>query len=81
MAHNNARYIPTSGDPVRVHDALTEIGAPFGLRYGGALALDTLRMEAGHPAWGRDISAGESPWQVGLERSLSKNKASYTGKG
>jgi glycine cleavage system aminomethyltransferase T len=77
----NDRYIPTSGDPARVHEALTEIGIPFGLKHGGALALDTLRMEAGHPAWGREISAGESPFQVGLERSLSKNKESYTGKG
>ena len=74
------RYIPTSGDPGRVHDALMEIGAPFGLRHGGAFALDTLRIEAGHPAWGREISAAESPWQVGLERTVSKTKTAFTGK-
>jgi glycine cleavage system aminomethyltransferase T len=76
-------YIPTEGsveDAVRVHTAIAEVGDAFGLRHGGAHALDTLRLEAGHPRWGADISAAETPAEVALGHAVSPKKLAFAGR-
>ncbi|MGU3537350.1 GcvT family protein [Methylobacterium sp. A54F] len=49
-----------------IYDALFTAGAAFGLADVGTYAVDALRIEAGHPAWGRDIGADVSPYEAGL---------------
>jgi folate-binding protein YgfZ len=46
----------------------------------GADDIETLRIEAGLPAWGREIEAGMLPPEAGLDRTaISYNKGCYIG--
>jgi len=68
-------------DAQTVYDAVTTVGeGGFGLVHAGVLALDALRVEAGHVRWGTDITAAESPADVGLEFAVSPKKQHFIGK-
>ena len=55
--------------------ALTERGvAPM-----GHAALDVLRIEAGRPRWGAELTDAVIPLEAGLERAISTGKGCYTG--
>lgn len=73
-------YIAAEDDVLGVYNAIAGLGDAFGLQHGGALALDTLRLEAGHPRWGADISAAETPAEVGLGHAVSPRKPAFVGR-
>ena len=55
-------------------DALLEAGAPLGLVPAGLAARDTLRLEAGMPLHGHELSADILPAQAGLGRVVDLGK-------
>lgn len=57
-----------------VYAALTEAGAPFGLKDAGYRAIESLRLEKGYRAWGADIGADHTPAEAGLAWALKLKK-------
>jgi 4-methylaminobutanoate oxidase (formaldehyde-forming) len=57
--------VPTES-ALPVYQAIWDAGANLGLRDIGAYAADSLRLEKGYLAWGRDISNRETPIEAGL---------------
>jgi len=61
-------------------DALLAAGAPHGLVPAGLAARDTLRLEAGMPLYGHELSRDVGPAQAGLARVVAMDKADFVGK-
>lgn len=61
-------------------DALREAGIPAGLVPCGLAARDTLRLEAGMPLYGHELSRGVTPAQAGLGRVVAADKPAFVGK-
>lgn len=61
-------------------DALLVAGAPRGLVPAGLAARDTLRLEAGMPLYGHELSLQTTPAQAGLARSVAGGKPDFVGK-
>ena len=53
---------------VRVWRAILEAGAPLGVVPCGLASRDTLRLEAGMPLYGRELTRETTPYDVGLGR-------------
>jgi aminomethyltransferase len=62
------------GDAEKLWQALTEAGAPVGLVPCGLSCRDTLRMEAGMPLYGHELSASLTPFDAGLGRVVKFEK-------
>lgn len=62
-------------------NALLETGAPSGLIPAGLAARDTLRLEAGMPLHGHELSRRIRPAQAGLARAVAVDKPDFIGKG
>lgn len=62
-------------------EALMTAGGPWDLAPCGLAARDTLRLEAGMPLYGHELSADIHPVQAGLGRSLDNSKDDFVGKG
>lgn len=58
-------YVPAEF-AVGVYDDLIRAGAPFGLKRGGYYAIESLRLEKGYRAFGRELSPAENPVEAGL---------------
>lgn len=61
-------------------DALLEAGQPLGLVPAGLAARDTLRLEAGMPLHGHELSTAILPVQAGLGRVVAADKDEFVGK-
>ncbi|MFF5587017.1 glycine cleavage system aminomethyltransferase GcvT [Streptomyces hygroscopicus] len=61
-------------DAERVWEALTEAGAPAGLVPCGLSCRDTLRLEAGMPLYGHELSTDITPFDAGLGRVVKFDK-------
>ncbi|MFT4135781.1 glycine cleavage system aminomethyltransferase GcvT [Microbacterium sp.] len=61
-------------------DALLNAGEPHGLVPAGLAARDTLRLEAGMPLYGHELSLEVTPAQAGLARVVAVEKEAYAGK-
>jgi len=61
-------------------DALLEAGEPLGLIPAGLAARDTLRLEAGMPLHGHELSTAILPAQAGLGRVVAADKDQFVGK-
>ncbi|WP_288783305.1 glycine cleavage system aminomethyltransferase GcvT [uncultured Microbacterium sp.] len=61
-------------------DALLSAGAPHGLVPAGLAARDTLRLEAGMPLHGHELSTDILPAQAGLGRVVAMDKDAFAGK-
>jgi len=61
-------------------DALLAAGAPLGLVPAGLAARDTLRLEAGMPLYGHELSLDIVPAQAGLGRVVAVDKPDFVGK-
>ncbi|HEX5859965.1 MAG TPA: glycine cleavage system aminomethyltransferase GcvT [Microbacterium sp.] len=72
-------YIAASEAP-RLWDALLAAGSPLGLVPAGLAARDTLRLEAGMPLYGHELSLGIVPAQAGLGRVVAADKNEFVGR-
>ena len=64
-------YLPSDGPTTeKVWNALLEAGAEFGIRPCGLGARNTLRLEAGMPLYGHEISDTINPFESGHEHWL-----------
>ena len=61
-------------------DALLAAGEPLGLVPAGLAARDTLRLEAGMPLYGHELSLDIVPAQAGLGRVVAVDKDDFVGK-
>lgn len=61
-------------------DALLAAGSPLGLVPAGLAARDTLRLEAGMPLYGHELSLEIVPAQAGLGRSVAADKSDFVGR-
>jgi aminomethyltransferase len=66
---------------VALWDALRETGEPLGLVPAGLASRDTLRLEAGMPLYGHELSRDVVPAQAGLGRVVVDAKDDFVGKG
>lgn len=60
-------------------DDLLAAGAPLGLMPAGLAARDTLRLEAGMPLYGHELSRDTLPAQAGLGRVVATGKGDFVG--
>lgn len=72
-------YVPWDDGPM-VWSALIEAGRPFGLQPVGLGARDTLRLEAGLPLYGNDISDQTTPLEAGLKWTVKFKKGDFIGR-
>lgn len=70
-----------AADAPALWDALVEAGEPHGLVPAGLAARDTLRLEAGMPLYGHELSRETKPSQAGLGRVVVSDKDDFIGKG
>ncbi|MFJ4997621.1 glycine cleavage system aminomethyltransferase GcvT [Microbacterium sp. NPDC088619] len=68
-------------DAPALWDALTDAGEKHGLVPAGLAARDTLRLEAGMPLYGHELSRETKPSQAGLARVVVSDKEDFIGKG
>ncbi|MCB0939193.1 MAG: aminomethyltransferase family protein [Mycobacterium sp.] len=58
-------YVPAEF-AVGVYEDLLRAGAPLGVQRGGYYAIESLRLEKGYRAFGRELSPRENPVEAGL---------------
>ncbi|MDR3110698.1 MAG: glycine cleavage system aminomethyltransferase GcvT [Planctomycetaceae bacterium] len=61
-------------------ETLRTFGEPFGLKLVGLGARDTLRLEAGMPLYGHELSETVNPFEAGLAYACCLDGADYTGR-
>jgi aminomethyltransferase len=74
-------YVP-SDEPttVKMWNALMAAGAEFGIRPCGLGARNTLRLEAGMPLYGHEITDTINVWEAGLDHWLKLDKGEFIGR-
>jgi aminomethyltransferase len=74
-------YLPADVQTTeKVWNALMEAGAEFGICPCGLGARNTLRLEAGMPLYGHEISDSINPFESGHERWLKLDKGEFIGR-
>lgn len=63
-----------AGDAVALAEAVLAAGAPFGLELAGLGARDSLRLEAGYPLYGHELTPEISPLTAGLGWTVKLDK-------
>ena len=63
-----------AGDAVALAEAVLAAGAPHGLELAGLGARDSLRLEAGYPLYGHEITEAISPLTAGLGWTVKFDK-------
>jgi len=63
-----------------IAEALDETGLNMDVSWAGLAARDSLRLEAGFPLYGHELSETISPLQAGLKWSVDLNKTDFIGK-
>jgi 4-methylaminobutanoate oxidase (formaldehyde-forming) len=66
-------YVPVEF-AATVFETLHEAGVEFGLRDSGYYAVETLRLEKGYRAWGRELTPDDNPFQAGLGWAVKLDK-------
>jgi len=69
-----------AGDAVTLANALLDAGKPRGLELVGLGARDSLRLEAGYPLYGHELSADISPLAAGLGWTVKLDKSDFVGR-
>jgi aminomethyltransferase len=73
-------YVPNE-DAANLWDALLEAGAGHGLIPAGLACRDSLRLEAGMPLYGNELSRDNNPYAAGLGPVVSlKKESDFVGK-
>ncbi len=62
------------------YDALWGAGGDLGLADVGYYAVDSLRIDKGYRAWGREIGPGITPWEAGLGFAVKPDKGAFVGR-
>ncbi|MGF6647359.1 GcvT family protein [Paraburkholderia sp. GAS82] len=57
-----------------VYETLHTAGKPFGLLNAGYYAIDSLRIEKGYRAWGRELTPDSNPFEAGLSFACKLNR-------
>jgi len=74
-------YIPADeATTVKVWNALMEAGQEFGIRPCGLGARNTLRLEAGMPLYGHELSDQINVWESFVSRWLKMDKGEFIGR-
>jgi aminomethyltransferase len=74
-------YLPGDGSATeKMWNALLAAGAEFGIRPCGLGARNTLRLEAGMPLYGHEISDSINVFEAGLEHWLKLDKGEFIGR-
>lgn len=68
-----------AADTEKLAEALLATGAPLGLELAGLGARDSLRLEAGFPLYGHEITQDISPLSAGLGWVVKLDKGSFIG--
>jgi len=63
-----------------VYDALMEAGGDFGVRVCGYYAIESLRLEKGYRAWGRELTPDYNPCEAGLRFAVKFAKGDFIGR-
>ncbi|MDR1078278.1 MAG: glycine cleavage system aminomethyltransferase GcvT [Propionibacteriaceae bacterium] len=58
---------------------LEEAGQGLGLTLCGLACRDTLRLEAGMPLYGHELTRATTPWEAGLKRYVALDKDDFVG--
>ncbi|MGW7086502.1 glycine cleavage system aminomethyltransferase GcvT [Streptomyces sp. NPDC054871] len=66
------------GDAEKLWNALMEAGTPAGMVPAGLSCRDTLRLEAGMPLYGHELTAELTPFDAGLGRVVKFEKTSQS---
>lgn len=66
------------GDAEKLWNALMEAGTPVGMVPAGLSCRDTLRLEAGMPLYGHELTAELTPFDAGLGRVVKFEKTSQS---
>ena len=72
-------YVPVefaAGVFAELHGA----GADLGLRNAGYYAIESLRLEKGYRAWGRELTPEINPFEAGLSFAVNWEKADFRGR-
>jgi 4-methylaminobutanoate oxidase (formaldehyde-forming) len=57
-----------------------QAGQAFGIANAGYYAVDTLRLEKGYRAWGRELSPDINPYEAGLAFAIDWDKGEFRGR-
>ncbi len=63
-----------------IYDVLHEAGADLGLVDVGYYAVDSLRIEKGFRAWGRELTPDVNPYEAGLGFAVKLGKGDFLGR-
>src|ERR1700744_4072356 len=66
-------YVPVEF-AVGVYETLNQAGKAFGLVNAGYYAIDSLRIEKGYRAWGRELKPATNPFEAGLSFACKLDK-------
>ena len=69
-----------AADAPRLWEALMSAGAAVGLRPCGLASRDTLRLEAGMPLYGNELSRAVNPYEANLGRVVKLGKGDFVGR-
>jgi aminomethyltransferase len=72
--------IVSAGAAVDVWNALLESGKPHGILPCGLAARDTLRLEAGMPLYGHELTDSIDPYSAGLGWAVKLDKGDFVGR-
>jgi len=73
-------YVPTE-EAGGVYDALMEAARDLGVRNAGYYAIESLRLEKGYRAWGRELTPDYNPYEAGLSFAVRLDKGDFIGRG
>ena len=72
-------YVPVEFT-VGVYEQLHAAGRDLGLTDAGYYAIDSLRLEKGYRAWGRELTPDINPYEAGLAFAVRLDKPDFRGK-
>jgi 4-methylaminobutanoate oxidase (formaldehyde-forming) len=72
-------YVPVEF-AVGVYEQLTNAGRDLGLVNAGYYAVDSLRLEKGYRAWGRELTPDINPFEAGLAFAVNWTKGDFVGR-
>jgi len=72
-------YVPVEF-AISVYETLMEAGRAFGAVDAGYYAIDSLRLEKGYRAWGRELSPDINPFEAGLAFAVDWTKPAFRGR-